>query len=265
MIKMRYFNDEGISAFERYLDEVETKGTYIKIGSLLYDTSLTVAMEDNQSIEPQDFPDRFQCGQYFSKKLEIAADNLRAANINPIGHRGLWTWFAAMSIEHLLKNSKGKFFVGARERYVLSTNARRDYRHLFYGPWQVYRAAINTPDLVMIALKDPVTKDSPVFEQLAARREIVSNRAALALVNKCYRQSGINRVHPQAIKGDIAGGLRRFGAVYSQLAVNFDLHNMSGEEIEKLLPQEFGPWIKGSPPSPKTRKASRPRKRKKAR
>ena len=153
-------------------------------------------------------------------------------------------------------DSKGNFFVGARERYILSTSARRDYRHLLYGPWLLYTAALENPDLVQIALCDQVTKDSPVFEQLASRKEIVTNVSALKLVNRCYRDTATGAVYPQATRGDIAGGLRRFGAVYSQLAVNYDLQNMKEQEIETLLPAEFSPWLDGQPPALKSRKHS---------
>jgi hypothetical protein len=264
-MRMRYFNQEGIVEFERYLEELTTAGAFRPADSLLEDSSLTVPIGRSRTIESSDFADRFNCGRYFYKKIEECSGDLKAAGVNPVGHRGLWTWFAAVWIEKLLKNSKGSFFVGAHERYVLSTSARRDYRHLLYGPWMVYTAAIETPDLVMIALKDPVTKDSPVFEQLASRKEIISNTTALALVNKFYRQTGSNDVHPISIKGDVAGGLRRFGAVYSQLAVNFDLHNMSEQQIEHLLPKEFKDWAAGSPPSPGRKKVRKVRKQKIAR
>ena len=65
------------------------------------------------------------------------------------------------------------------------------------------------------------------------------------------------QVYPQAIRGDIAGGLRRFGAVYSQLAVNYDLQNMTERNIENLLPVEFQPWISGNPPAAKSKKSKK--------
>jgi hypothetical protein len=261
-MQMRYFNQDGIAEFERYLDQLEKVGAFQPAHDLLENPSLTVPMGCTHTIGTADFTDRFTCGNYFSNKIHECSSDLKRSGINPVGHRGLWTWFAAASIELLLKDSKGNFFVGAHERYVLSTSARRDYRHLLYGPWLVLNAAVQTPDLVRIALKDPVTKDSPVFEQLASRKEIISNPNALALVNKFYRKVGSNDVHPMSVKDDIAGGLRRFGAVYSQLAVNFDLHNMSEQQIEKLLPKEFERWATGSPPSPVAKKVRRAQKQK---
>ena len=255
-LRMRYFSQEGIDEFERHLTTMEDSDERHSLGTLLEDSALTTPLEKSRSLEVQEFADRFHCGRYFYKKIEIASEELKAAGVNPVGHRGLWTWFAAAWLEHLLMDSKGNFFVGARERYILSTSARRDYRHLLYGPWLLYTAALENSDLVQIALRDPVTKDSPVFEQLASRKEIVTNVSALKLVNKCYRDTATDAVYPQAIRGDIAGGLRRFGAVYSQLAVNFDLQNMKEDELETLLPAEFGPWLNGKPPASTTRKRS---------
>lgn len=256
MLRMRYFSQEGIDEFERHLTTMEDRGERHSISALLEDSALTTPLERSRSLEVQEFQDRFHCGRYFYKKIEIASGELVAAGVNPVGHRGLWTWFAAAWLEHLLMDSKGNFFVGARERYILSTSARRDYRHLLYGPWLLYTAALENPDLVQIALCDPVTKDSPVFEQLASRKEIVTNVSALKLVNRCYRDNATGAVYPQATRGDIAGGLRRFGAVYSQLAVNYDLQNMREQEIETLLPAEFSPWLDGRPPVSTSRKRS---------
>lgn len=255
-LRMRYFNQEGIDEFERHLTTMEERSERHSISALLEDSALTTPLERGRSLEVQEFADRFHCGRYFYKRIDTASEELKASGVNPVGHRGLWTWFAAAWLEHLLMDSKGNFFVGARDRYILSTSARRDYRHLLYGPWSLYTAALENPDLVQIALCDAVTQDSPVFEQLASRREIVSNVSALKLVNKCYRDAASGAVYSQAIRGDVAGGLRRFGAVYSQLAVNFDLQNMSEDEIETLLPAEFGPWLDGKPPAVKARKRS---------
>lgn len=253
-LHLRYFSQDGIDEFERNLSMMEDRDERHSINALLEDPFCTTPLGKSRSLVISTFADRFDCGRYFHEKFSIASAELLAAGINPVGHRGLWTWLAAAWIEHLLSDSKGNFFVGARERYILSTSARRDYRHLLYGPWLLYTAALENPDLVRIALCDSVTKDSPVFEQLASRKEIVTNVAALRLLNKCYKDTTNGTVYPQSTRGDIAGGLRRFGAVYSQLAVNYDLQNMKENEIESLLPAEFEPWLRGNPPSGKTSK-----------
>ena len=252
--RMHYFNQAGIDEFERQLDEMETHKAPHSITALLTDSAYTVRIEKAEPVQVIDFASRLNCGEYFYKKLEMLSENFKSQGVNAFGHRGLWTWFGAVWSDQLLKNSKGNFFVGAHERYVLSTSARRDYRHLLYGPWLVYNAANSRPDLLEIALRDPVTKDSPVFEQLASRKEIVSNLSALTLINSWYRDVKAGAVYPEAIKGDIAGGLRRFGAVYSQLAVNYDLHNMNPDQIQRLLPDEFKPWLEGKPPKSVNRK-----------
>jgi len=255
-LRMRYFSQEGIDEFEQHLSRMADRDERHSISTLLEDSALTVPLENRRSLPVHEFSNRADCGRFFYKKLDVASSELRAAGVNPVGHRGLWTWFAAAWLEHLLLDSKGNFFVGAKERYILSTSARRDYRHLLYGPWMLYTAALENPDLVEIALCDPVTKDSPVFEQLASRRDIVTNVHALKLLNKCYRNTTTGVVHPQAVRDDIAGGLRRFGSVYSQLAVNYDLQNMTESAIQALLPAEFQPWLDGRPPDLKTRKPS---------
>ena len=255
-VALRYFTQAGIDEFRCQLESFEQTGSFHQIESVLTDSALSVQIESKKSIEVVEFEDRFNCGQYFYEKIGMVATELKSAGVNPTGHRGLWTWLGALWVEQLLKNSKRNFFVGAHERYVLSTSMRRDYRHLLYGPWLVYSAGSKNLELIRIALNDLVTKDSAVFEQLASRKEIISNTSALELVNKCYRDTATGAVYSQALRGDIPGGLRRFGAVYSQLAVNFDLHNMDVNEIRHLLPDEFESWLNGELPEVKTRKRS---------
>ena len=255
-VSLRYFNQLGIDEFARQLEQIEQTGSIHSLENVLSDPALSVQIEKEKTIEVINFVDRFSCGEYFNKKFGMVESSLKSAGVNPIGHRGLWTWLGALWAEQLLKNSKGDFFVGAHERYVLSTSMRRDYRHLLYGPWLVYCAGYKNLDLIRIVLNDLVTKDSAVFEQLASRKEIISNTSALELVNKCYRDTVSGAVYPQSLRGDIPGGLRRFGAVYSQLAVNFDLHNMEIDEIEQLLPKEFDSWLSGELPKTKTSKKS---------
>jgi hypothetical protein len=251
--ELRCFNEAGIAAFETALTEMTIKKSYIPLDSIITNDAFGMNVTVNKVIESKEFASRMECGRYFHELFESVGPELRATGIDPLTDRGLWSWIAAYWGELLLKNSKGNFYVGTNARYILEPTAFRNYRHLLAGPFFLFDAWPEQPDLIEIAMTKLVTQDNPFFEQIASRRDIVSNPAALEIIRSCYFDEGAGHGFEQAAKGSLPGDLSRFGSLYSQLAVNFDLKSMKKEEIETLLPEEFRTWVQGNPPEVKKR------------
>ena len=252
-VELRAFNEAGIRAFEDALNEMENAKSFASLDAVVFNSDLTEKLSTQKIIEVRDFETRMDCGKYFFEMFETIKTELQSAGIDPITDKGLWTWISAFWGEIILKNSRDAFYVGDRSRYVLESGGRRDYRHLLAGPFNLYRASYLNPKNIEIAMTKKVTQDNPFFEQVASRREIVSNPAALEIIRNCYFDETTQSGYDHAAKGSLPGDLARFGSLYSQLAVNFDLRSMSSEEISALLPVEFNDWLQGNPPSIKKR------------
>ena len=255
--ELRCFNEAGIAAYETALYEMTTKKSYISLDSILSNEAFGMNVTSKKVIELTDFASRMECGRYFYELFESIRQELKAADIEPLTDKGLWSWIAAYWGELLLKNSKGNFYVGTNARYILEPTAIRNYRHLLAGPFFLFDAWPDSHDLIEIAMTKLVTQDNPFFEQIASRRDIVSNPAALEIIRSCYFDESTGQGFEQAAKGSLPGDLSRFGSLYSQLAVNFDLKSMKKEEIEILLPDEFRSWVEGNPPEIKKRAKSK--------
>ena len=262
IVELRVFNEAGIRAFEDALNDMENAKCFLSLDEIIFDAELTVKLTSKNVIRVEDFVSRMDCGRYFLELFETVKNELQIAGVDPITDKGLWTWISAFWGETIIRNSKDVFYVGDRSRYILESGSFRDYRHLLAGPFNLYRASHSNPKNIEIAMTRKVTQDNPFFEQIASRREIVSNPAALEIIRNCYFDETTQSGYDQAAKGSLPGDLARFGSLYSQLAVNFDLRSMSSDEIASLLPNEFTDWLLGNPPSIKKRakrKASKKR------
>jgi hypothetical protein len=244
-LQLRMFNQNGIDEFVRRLDSMASGGHILPLEDLIIDPELTSDVPGNCEVIVRDFKDRMGYGKYFFDLLTQVEGELQAAKIRIIGNRGLWSWFAAAWFEHLARDSKNRFFIGHYERYILSPMTIKDYRHLIYGPCLVYTAGQGNPDLIQAFMRDHVTEFSNFFEQVASRREILNNPNALEVINRCYVDARTRAPIKASVQKQIPGGIERFGSLYSQLAVNYDLFAMSSDEIAALLPAEFTPWLNG--------------------
>ena len=263
LTEIRIFNEAGLNAFEQALNEMEHSGTFISLESIVHSEELTTKISSQRVIRVTEFESRMECGIYFFELFESVKLELQSAGVDTVTDKGLWSWISAFWGEILIKNSGDKFYVGNRARYILESGTFRDYRHLLAGPYNLYRASNLNPENIEIAMTKKVTQDNPFFEQIASRREIVSNPAALQIIRSYYFDESKNCGYDQAARGTLAGDLARFGSVYSQLAVNFDLRSMSPEEISGLLPNEFSLWRQGDPPEVKKRAKSAVKKARK--
>jgi hypothetical protein len=109
---------------------------------------------------------------------------------------------------------------------------------LLAGPFAIYRAHRDDPKRALAVLAGPLHQPGDVAEQLAARQEIVTNRAAMALATLLYIDSQTLTVRRGA-SGRGAGSARRLAAVLNQLELTWDLYGMNTAELTALLPGEF--------------------------
>lgn len=262
-VEIRPFKSQGEQRYTEHLQEMLDSNSFIPVEHLLSDPELTIEVPGNPTIEIRPLPSKEDAAAHIYSTLSKCEESLRRVGINPLGHKGLMTWLDAAFAEQTLKNAKGKFHIGEFSRHVYNFEPRRRYRHLLGGPFEIYTRLATRPDLRAIVLSSPLTANSENYEQIASRKELVSDVAALELIQRLYRDTPTGEQLPGAGGSkSVPGGLRRLGTVYSQLEVRIDLRGMASEEIEKLLPMEFEPWIAGRPPMPVRRIRAKSARRK---
>jgi len=265
-IRILPWNSHGIKRYTEHLQAMDVSGSFIPVEHLLSDPELTIEIPGNPTIEIRPLASKEDAAEHIYNSLSGCEEALRRVGINPLGHEGLMTWLDAAFAEQTLKNGKGRFFVGDLPRHVYNFKPRAGYRHLLGGPYEIYARLATRPDLRAMILSTPLTANCENYEQIASRKHIVGDVAALELIRRLYRDTAIGQELPgaAAAKGAkrVPGGLRRFGTVYTQLEVRIDLRGMASEEVEKLLPDEFQTWISGTPPTPVRRRRAKSAKRK---
>jgi hypothetical protein len=83
---------------------------------------------------------------------------------------------------------------------------------------------------------------SRVFEEIASRRDLLSNTGVVELVWRLYFNPKRGTVRPGVAATDRPGTISRFAQVLQQLSLNYDLPGMTAQEIGDLLPREFDSW-----------------------
>jgi hypothetical protein len=125
--------------------------------------------------------------------------------------------------------------------YVLSEN-RLYYRHLVRGSWNLLRThgAEARYLLAPIRADDPasLSRQSYLLDQLAARQFVISSPTLIAAARRLYTDPRTGRQKRGAgARGK--GSPRRLALIANQLALTYDIHNMSVDQFMKILPREF--------------------------
>lgn len=231
---VRCFNDEGIAEFSRWL----RNGAVGPVpAGLLTDAAFSAPMGEKSSIsEIPTFEDRYQFGLFL-------VDLLRSYDPHQISYNaGLWSWLAALFFEQLAPaDAAGKRSLRRPCVYVMS-ESRLYYRHLVRAPWYLVRThgAEARYSLVPIRNDDsaPLARQSYLLDQLSARQFVISAPTLIAAARLLYTDPRTGRQKRGAgARGK--GSPRRLALIANQLALTYDVRNMSVDQFLKILPGEF--------------------------
>jgi len=230
---VRYFNDEGLAEFARWL----RGGAVGHVpASLLTDAAFSTPMTKALIKEVPKFEDRYEFGAFLVDLL--APYDRYEISFNA----GLWSWLAALFFEQLAPiDAEGKRSLRRPYVYVLS-ESRLYYRHLVRGPWYLVRT--HGPEarylLAPIRTDDgaPLSRQSYLLDQLAARQFVISSKTLIAAARRMYTDPRTGRQRRGAgAKGK--GSPRRLALIANQLALTYDIQNMSVDQFMTILPREF--------------------------
>lgn len=237
-IPLRKFNRNGLVQTAIRLQEISA-GQSVDFQNLLLDNDLTEVISE-VTIEVTKFETRRAAGEYFSECL----DPLRSS-MDVDMDAGLWTWLAVNWMdEYAPVKTSGKRDIKELNRWLLaSDNYQRYYRHMFAGPYYVYRAHRDKPDRANAVLCTPVDKPGEVVGQIASRQSIVRSKGLMEAVTLLYYDAENKKLKAGAGGKQTMGSARRLSSILLQLDLTWDVANMSGTEILRLLPAEFKAYM----------------------
>ncbi len=229
---VRMLTDEGIAQFVQFLERQRTGPAEPVPVSLLTDPSTSTPLATPIIIERKDFGDRFAFGEYLVDLLR-PLDRRQIANSH-----ALWTWLALYFFDYICPAVAGKRNVLEDAVYVLGKvfNHQRYYRHLVRTPWLIV-SEHSENGKVMLVMRDKGSR-SEIFEQLAARQDILGNQTIVAGAYRLYFDTKEQRPK-RGSGGKGAGSPRRLSAVVQQLDLTYDMRDCTVEQFIKLLPSEF--------------------------
>lgn len=223
-------NAVGIERFGQFRASYNSGANPAELKGLLEDAACSEEVHPHIEVEAQQLSTRFAVGEYLNTLFSSEA--VPGLDVD----RGIWAWLAAFHFELLCPSGTQP---GSEERWIPAVgDFRKYYRHLLAGPYQVYRAHRDNPQRAMALLATPPHAPGDVYEQLAARQELVTNPAVMEVATRLY-------VHPatDALKSGAAsregGSARRLAAFLDQLTLTWDLYALTPEQLLDLLPAEF--------------------------
>lgn len=233
-MKLRRFNRDGVAAFANYRSRLSLESTLPPPTQLLDDPALTEVVSENVEVTPRPFESRLEAGRHLNELIDAAGISL------PERDQGLWTWLTLFFFDAVCPaDGHGKRDPQDEARLLpLLDNHQRFYRHLLLGPFLVVRAHRDQPERALAFLKQVLWKPGDIVEQLASRKELVTNRAVAEAATRLYFDpvaGAFKRGHSSKIKG----GPRRLANLLNQLDLTWYLYGMTADDVLNLLPKEF--------------------------
>ena len=230
---VRCFNEQGLAEFSRWLHS----GAFGAVpAGLLNDPDFSSPLSQSRIPDVPTFKDRYEFGLFL-------VDLLGPYDPHQISYNaGLWSWLAALFFEQLAPaDAEGKRALRRPYVYVLS-ESRLYYRHLVRGPWYLVRTHGVEAKYLLVPMRtddpSPLSRQSYLLDQLAARQFVISSPTLIAAARLLYTDPRTGRQRRGAgARGK--GSPRRLALIANQLALTYDIHNMSVDQLMKILPREF--------------------------
>ncbi|MEY2506464.1 MAG: hypothetical protein QOH01_793 [Verrucomicrobiota bacterium] len=233
-MKLHRFNPDGMREFVGYRASLALDPTLPPPFEMLEDAALTDPVLGDVEVPRRGFTNRLEAGRFLNDLLDTA--NVRA----PERDAGLWSWLTLFYFNDVCPaDGHGRRRPQDEARLIpILDNHQRFYRHLLLGPFLIVRAHRDQPDRAIAMLCNPLWKPGEIVEQLASRKELVTNRAIVELATKLYYDPATGSFKRGA-GSSVKGAPRRLAALFNQLDLTWYLYGMNTDEVLHLLPKEF--------------------------
>ncbi|MCA9243666.1 MAG: hypothetical protein KDA32_06935 [Phycisphaerales bacterium] len=236
-MRLRRLTDTGVERLIDFLDSFKSDDPAAYPANLLTDEDASAALPVEIEIdEKRQFPRRFEAAEYLYRQLAP----LRTADGEDYERdRGVWAWLSLLWFDQLCPTDKhGRRNPGDIARWVpVTSNSRRYYRHLLFGPYLVYSAHCDQPSAAVALLATPPDAPGDIVEQIVSRQDLVSSPTVVETITSLYYTP--NGTRRRGAAGQGAGSVRRLADVLLQFDRTFDIRSLQSSEILNLLPSEF--------------------------
>lgn len=233
-MKLRRFNNDGVAAFANYRAQLVLEPTLPAPLELLEDPVLTEIIPQGMEMPARSFANRMEAGLFLNELIDSAGINL------PERDQGLWTWLTLFYFDQVCPADGHGYRAPQNEARLIAQvdNFQRFYRHLLLGPYLIVRAHRDAPNRAIAFLCKPLWEPGEIVEQLASRKELVTNHAVAEVATRLYYDPQSGSFKRGAGSG-VRGAPRRLAALLNQLDVTWYLYGMGVDELLQLLPKEF--------------------------
>lgn len=233
-MKLRRFNADGVAQFAHYRARLALEPSLPPPLQLLEDPAVTEIMPGDVDVPPQSFANRLEAGTFLNQLIDTAAISL------PERDQELWTWLTLFYFDQVCPADGNGNRSAQNEARLLAQvdNFQRFYRHLLLGPFLIVRAHRDDPARAIAFLCKPLWEPGEIVEQLASRKELVTNRAVAEAATRLYYDPTTGSFKRGA-GSSVKGAARRLAALLNQLDITWYLYGLSVDELINLLPKEF--------------------------
>ena len=251
-MRLRRLNEAGIDRFRERLD-VLRQAPEMDIAhwrKVLEDPKLTELHEEDADMPEQKFSTRREFTEMFRERLGHC-DSQSFQN-----DAGMWAWLSMFYFDSVCpKNACGTRKVLANKAYIFIPKSRDSLKHLLYDFWQISNLAIKyqAEKYVWIWLDESINSIGLFTAETMKRLSLTRLPCFFELIYRLYWDEQMDCLRPGILKtrkDDVRCGdlTHRLPSVLNQLAVNYDLQNLTAEQLIPLLGPEFLPDKVGTKP-----------------
>ena len=251
-MRLRRLNEAGIDRFRNLLDVLrQTPEMDISHWrSVLEDPKLTEFHEEDADMPELKFTKRWEFTDMFRERLGHCDSQIFQNDA------GMWAWLSMFYFDSVCpKNACGTRKVLKDYSYLPDIRGRNQVFHLLYSAWRIgdLAAKYQSEKYARIWLDESINSIGLFTAETMKRLSLTRLPCFFELIYRLYWNEQMDCLRPGILKtrkDDVRCGdlTHRLPSVLNQLAVNYDLQNLTAEQLIPLLGPEFLPDKVGTKP-----------------
>ncbi len=234
----RKLTNTGIHEFSKFIEHLRSGDTGNTPYYLLRDNETSEPLSYSIDVEDIEFESRYEFGVYLVEKLNAIERHVLYSDDN------LWTTLGLFWFDKLCPVKKD----GSRKpamvyNYVLSRDYRHRPRHAAFTTWMLVEL-YGEDAMFLLSRGMPVRGE--LIEQIMGRQNYVSRKGVIQAASKLYTDPEKKTFKKGSTSRSTPGCVARFIAWLNQIDLNYDLFEMSSDQIIKIMPKEFDRFIENT-------------------